>query len=155
MSCIETFLWVKWKARQFLHFVLGQWTWGCGFWFYWIHHFVFVSVHSCDGMHMCVCICRRIREWDPRIHSLECEVCVLSGPGARNVSQTHCNNFKWHDQSACVMSDSRWWVRAHAGCAPRPVGHHHMFFTYTNTHQNIQTRWPVCPLHSMGVMCVF
>lgn len=61
----------------------------------WVHRFIFVCVSArwSDGMRVCVCICRRIREWDPRIHSLECEVCVLSSPRARNVSQTHCNNF--------------------------------------------------------------
>lgn len=48
--------------------------------------FLFVSVHSWDGMHMCVCICRRIREWNPRIHSLECEVCVLSRAEGRGMS---------------------------------------------------------------------
>lgn len=38
-----------------------------------------VSVHSCIGMRICACICRRTREWDLRIYSLECQVCVLKG----------------------------------------------------------------------------
>lgn len=85
-------LWVKWKVRRFLQFVLEQWTKGCRFQFYWnlwICHFFSVCVCALTRWYaysMCVCICWRIREWDPRIHSLECEVCVLSNPRARNVS---------------------------------------------------------------------
>ena len=37
-------------------------------------------------------------------------VCVLSCPRARNVSQTHCNNFKWHDWGVRVL-----WVTAGDG----------------------------------------
>lgn len=43
-------------------------------------------VHSCAGMHMRVCICWRIREWNPRIHSLECKVCVFRAAQGRGMS---------------------------------------------------------------------
>ena len=96
----------------------------------------YACVHLPSGMLMCDSICWRIKEWEPRIHSLECEVCVLSGSRAKNVSQTHCNNFKWPDKILCVISDSRWWVRTPAGCASKPVGHHHMRLLY----MRIQTK---------------
>lgn len=93
---------VKWKVRWFLQFVLEQRFWFK--WNLWMCRLISLCVHSWVGMRICVCICWRIREWDPRIHSLECEVCALSSLRARNVSQTHCTNFKWQDV-VCVMSD--------------------------------------------------
>lgn len=68
----------------------------------------------------------RIREWNPRIHSLECEVCVLSSP-ERGMSP------KLTVTTLSGMTRVRvLWVTAGDGCvlmlgAPQgPVGHHHM-----------------------------
>lgn len=87
--------------RQFLQFVLAQQPSPVDYSFSGTSGpaILFVPLHSCDGMHMCVCICQRIREWNPGIYSLEFKVCVLSIHRARNVSQTHCNNFERPDQS--------------------------------------------------------
>lgn len=42
--------------------------------------FLLVSVHMIACL--CVCKCRRFGEWNPRIHLLECEVCVSPGMSA-------------------------------------------------------------------------
>lgn len=78
----QGFFWVQWKVRWFLWLALELQA--ANYSFNETSGTVILSLcmsaHSCCGMHMCVCICWMIREWDPRIHSLECEVCVLSGP---------------------------------------------------------------------------
>lgn len=78
----QGFFWVQWKVRWFLWLALELQA--ANYSFNETSGTVILSLcmsaHSCCGMHMCVCICWMIREWDPRIHLLECEVCVLSGP---------------------------------------------------------------------------
>lgn len=39
--------------------------------------FIIASVYAPSGMHMCVGICCRTREGNPKIHPMECQVCVL------------------------------------------------------------------------------
>lgn len=89
---------------------------------------------------MCVCICRRTREWNPRIHSLECEVCVFWAARGQGMSpKLTVTTLSGVTQSARVMSDSRWWVRAHAGCAQRACWSLPHVFTYANAHKNTHT----------------
>lgn len=76
-------------------------------------------------------------------------VCVLSRQSARNVFQTHCNNFKGHDQSVCEL-----WVTAGDGCMLRqgvpgglslPAAYVHIYYDATHTHTHTSTATCLSP----------
>lgn len=113
---------------------------------------LFLCVHSWDGMHLCICICRRIREWNPRIHSLEFEVCVFWAARGRGMSPKLTVTTLSGMTRVCVCYE---WQQVMGACSCRVRPQAYWWPPHVFMYINTQIQRPVCPLHSMGVLCVF